>query len=113
MSDTSPLRGSGMNAGAMSVASMELAVDRVVAPLDSRRDTLNRWSAALARGDRAEVDRLVTQSRIDRAWVAASGRLGAMLGGRTASSEIDERALPGENGLLADERSGLERRRKG
>jgi hypothetical protein len=48
--------------------------------LDSQRDTIDRWSAALARGDDAEVRRLVSQSRSDRMWVAASGQLGTMLG---------------------------------
>lgn len=36
-----------------------------------RRNILDRWSAALARGDDAEVDRLVQQSRTDRVRVAA------------------------------------------
>lgn len=48
--------------------------------LSSPRNTLDHWGAALARGDDAEVDRLVRQSRIDRDGVAASGQLGKMLG---------------------------------
>jgi hypothetical protein len=40
-----------------------------------RRDIINRWSAALARRDDDEVDRLVQQSRIDRAWFLASEQL--------------------------------------
>lgn len=80
MSDNSPLRGSGVAARATSVAPMESGLDRGVNRLDPRRDTIDRWSAALARGDDAEVDRLVRQSRIDRVWVAASGQLGTMLG---------------------------------
>jgi hypothetical protein len=47
---------------------------------DPRRAALDHWGAALARGDHAEVERLVRQSRIDREWTAASGQLGSMLG---------------------------------
>ena len=80
MSDNSPLRGSGVTARPTSVAPMESGLHRGVNRLDPRRETIDRWSAALARGDDAEVDRLVRQSRIDRVWVAASGQLGTMLG---------------------------------
>jgi hypothetical protein len=59
---------------------LETGLDRCVDRLNSRRDTLDHWSAALARGDDAAVERLVQQSRIDRIWVAASGQLGPMLG---------------------------------
>jgi hypothetical protein len=48
--------------------------------IGSQRDTLDLWIAAFARGDDAEVRRLVRQSRSDRIWVAASGQLGTMLG---------------------------------
>jgi hypothetical protein len=44
-----------------------------------RRNALDCWGAALARGDVAEVDRLVRQSRIDRLHVG-SERLGTLSG---------------------------------
>ncbi len=47
---------------------------------DSRRTSIEGWSAALASGDGAEVTRLVRQSRVDRVKAAATGKLGAMLG---------------------------------
>jgi len=47
---------------------------------DPRRQNLAHWGAALERGDQAEVDRLVRQSRLDHSWIAASGQLGTMLG---------------------------------
>lgn len=47
-------------------------------PLDPRRDTLDRWSAALARRDDAEVNRLVRQSRTDPMRLLASEQVGAM-----------------------------------
>lgn len=67
-SSSSPLRGSGVTA--------RDRTDR----LDRRRDIIDHWSEALARGDDAAVERLVRQSRIDRSWVAASGQFGALLG---------------------------------
>ena len=59
---------------------MASGLDREVDQLDPRRDAIDRWGAALARGDGIEVDRLVRQSRVARIWVAASGQLGEMLG---------------------------------
>ena len=59
---------------------MESSLDRAVDRPDTRRETIDLWSAALARGDDAEVDRLVRQSHVDRCWIAASGQLGTMLG---------------------------------
>jgi hypothetical protein len=43
--------------------------------------TIDQWGFALDHHDDAEVERLVSQSRADRADEAASGRLGTMLGG--------------------------------
>jgi hypothetical protein len=57
--------------------------------LDSHRQAIDQWSTALARGDHAEVDRLVRQSRLDRGWAAASGRLGAMLGQAVPTGAMD------------------------
>ncbi len=54
--------------------------DHPQAHRDPRRQNLAQWEAALERGDHAEVDRLVRQSRLDRSWIAASGQLGMMLG---------------------------------
>lgn len=45
---------------------------RVPGPLPPRRVTIERWGAALADHDDIEVERLVRQSRIDRAWVVSS-----------------------------------------
>ena len=72
-----PLLGSGVTERATSPAPMNSGLDQ----LDPRRDTIDRWSAALARGDDAEVDRLVRRSRMDRVLTAATGQLGTMLGG--------------------------------
>lgn len=103
MSVHSTLLGSGVTARAVPLAPMESGLDRGAGPLDTRRDTIDRWSAAFARGDDAEVDRLVRQSRIDRAWVVASGELGAMLGQASppASSVVAEPVLQA-TGPLAD-----------
>ena len=79
-------------------------LDRGGVRVDPRHDTIGRWSAALARGDEAEVDRLVRQSRIDRAWVATSGQIGAMvdLSRSAAPDDGSERALLSRPVLLAD-----------
>jgi hypothetical protein len=62
--------------GARSMDPMASALDGRVVRLDPRRDAIDRWSAALVRGDDDEVDRLVQQSRSGRT-VVASGKLGA------------------------------------
>lgn len=48
--------------------------------LDVPPRPIDLWIAALARGDDAEVDRLVRQSRVDRLWAAAYGQLGVTVG---------------------------------
>ncbi len=63
-----------------SMFTMESGFDHGVDLLDRRRETIGHWTAALARGDDAAVERLVRQSRIDRIWVGVSGQLGTMLG---------------------------------
>jgi hypothetical protein len=76
-SDTDP---GSMRALSDSFPRPDPAVDSAVELVDARRDTIDRWSAAFARGDDDEVARLVRQSRTDHVWVAASGQLGPMLG---------------------------------
>ena len=59
---------------------MQAGLDFGRGGVDPRCNTVELWSAALARRDGAEVDRLVRQSRVDRICAAASGQLGTMLG---------------------------------
>lgn len=117
MSDSTTLHDSGVTARTVSVAPIQSGPDLGVGRADPRRATLDRWSAALARGDDAEVDRLVRQSRMDRAWVAASGQIGAMVDQArpAASNEGTERALFRKPDLLANvtRQTGQERRSMG
>jgi hypothetical protein len=76
-SDTDP---GSMRALSDSFPLPDRAVEPAVELVDVRRDTIDRWSAAFARGDTDEVARLVRQSRTDHVWLAASGQLGPMLG---------------------------------
>lgn len=66
-------------------ATLDRAADRLV----RRRIVLDHWGAALARGDAAEVNRLVLQSRSDRVRPGTIAPLGALLGhaGPTTSVE--------------------------
>ena len=94
LNDNSLPRGGGVRAGATPLAPTESGLDRGVNRIDPRRGTIDRWTAALARGNDVEVDRLVRLSRIARVGVAASSQLAVMLGqaAPTASSEVAERA---------------------
>lgn len=75
-----PFRASGLPALEASEAPTGAGRDPRVERVDLQRELFENWRAALARGDDAEVDRLVRQSRIERVWAAASGPLDAMLG---------------------------------
>ena len=53
----------------------------------ARRETIDYWSAVLARRDVAEVDRIVRQSRIDRGGVSSRLGVAADQPGATASTD--------------------------
>jgi hypothetical protein len=76
-SDTDP---GSLRALPDSFSRLDPPVEHAGEVVDVRRDTIDRWSAAFARGDADEVARLVRQSRTDHVWLAASGQLGPMLG---------------------------------
>jgi hypothetical protein len=71
---------------ATSAVPVERGLDQGAWSRAARSGALHRWRAALARGDGAEVERLVQQSHADRVAIAASGQLGAMLGQRDPSA---------------------------
>jgi hypothetical protein len=65
---------------ATSLPTVEAGLRGRTVPIDPRLDAIDRWGAALAQHDDAEVDRLVRKSRAARVEDATAGRFGIVLG---------------------------------